>query len=80
MKVLVALYDRVTEAFAPIMTCHTRGEAIRSFRQECQNKESPIHKNPTDYELYVLGSYNDLDGKIEPTCERIARAEDHIGG
>lgn len=77
MKVLVALYDRVTEAFAPIMTCHTRGEAIRSFRQECQNRESPINKNPTDYELYVLGSYDETTGKIEPLNERIARAEDH---
>lgn len=77
MKVLVALYDRVTEAYAPIMTCHTRGEAIRSFRQECQNKDSPISRNPTDYELYVLGNYDETTGKIEPANERIARAEDH---
>jgi len=77
MMILVALYDRVTEAFAPIMTVRTRGEAIRSFRQEVQNKESPLHKNPSDYELYVLGTYNDQTGNIEPTNERIARAEDH---
>lgn len=77
MKILVALYDRVTEAFAPVMTCHTRGEAIRSFRSECQNKESPISRNPTDYELYVVGTYDETSGKIDPTIERIARAEDH---
>jgi len=80
MKVLVAMYDRVTEAYAPVMTCHTRGEAIRSFRTECQNKESPINKNPTDYELHALGTYDETSGKIEPHKEIIARAEDHIGG
>lgn len=74
---LVALYDRVTEAFAPIMTVRTRGEAIRSFRQEIQNKESPIHKNPTDFELYELATYDEQNGQIVAGKELIARAEDH---
>lgn len=77
MKVLCALYDRVTEAYAPIMTTHTRGEAIRSFRTECQNQESPINRNPTDYELHALGNYNEVTGEIIPFKEIIARAEDH---
>lgn len=77
MMVLVALYDRATEAYAPIMTCRTRGEAIRSFRDECQNKDSPIHKHPTDFELRYLGSYDEQTGQIEPKIEVIARAEDH---
>lgn len=75
--ILVALYDRVTEAFAPIMTVRTRGEAIRSFRQEVQNKESPIAKNPTDFELYALATYDETTGQIGPNKELIARAEDH---
>lgn len=78
MMVLVALYDRVTEAYAPIMTVRTRGEGIRSFRSECQNRESPINKNPTDFELHALGSYDEQTGKIEPCNEMIARAEDHL--
>ena len=79
MKVLVALYDRATEAFAPIMTVHTRGEAIRSFRNECNNPQSPINQHPTDYELYQLGLYNEQTGEIEPCepAEMIARAEDY---
>lgn len=74
---LVSLYDRATEAFAPIMTVRTRGEAIRSFRQEVQNKESPIHRNPTDFELYELATYDETNGTIVPNKELIARAEDH---
>lgn len=78
MKILVALYDRATEAYAPVMTVNTRNEAIRSFREECQNKQSPIAKHPTDYELHMLGIYNDQTGDIEPQRELIGRAEDHI--
>ena len=77
MKVLVALYDRAVEAHAPVMTVNTRNEAIRSFRQECQNRESPIAKNPTDYELYQIGTYDEESGTIEAKRELIARAEDH---
>lgn len=76
--ILVALYDRATEAHAAVMTVRTRGEAIRSFRAECANKQSPIAQNPTDFELWELGTYNDETGEIQPARERIARAEDHI--
>lgn len=79
MKVLVALYDRATEAYAPIMTVHTRGEAIRSFKNEVNNTQSPIAQHPSDYELWQLGIYNDQTGEITKDMERIARAEDFKG-
>lgn len=79
MKILVALYDRATEAYAPIMTVHTRGEAIRSFKNECNNPQSPINQHPSDYELWQLGEYDDQTGMIVSTHERIARAEDYTG-
>jgi len=77
MKLLVSLYDRATEAYAPVMTVNTRNEAIRSFRQAVNDPQTPIHNNPTDYELYVVGQFNDQNGEIEAsTPELIARAED----
>lgn len=75
--ILVALYDRATEAFAPIMTVRTRNEAIRSFRQEVNNQGSPLNQHPTDYELHQVGTYNDQTGEIAPARELIARGEDH---
>jgi len=75
--ILVALYDRATEAYAPVMTVHTRGEAIRSFRTEIQQKDSPLAANPTDFELHQLGTYNNQTGEITPQHEMIARAEDY---
>lgn len=77
MKILCALYDRAVEAYAPIMTVNTRAEALRSFRHECNNKQSPINQHPTDYELHQLGTYDDQTGTIQPHRELLARAEDH---
>ena len=75
--ILVALYDRATEAFAPVMTVHTRGEAIRSFRNEIKQKDSPLAMHPTDFELHQVGTYDNQTGEIQPCKELIARAEDH---
>lgn len=77
MKLLVALYDRAVESYAPVMTVHTRNEAIRSFRAAVNDPESPINKNPTDYELWQLGEYDDQNGEISAKPEMLARAEDH---
>lgn len=78
MKLLVALYDRAVEAHAPVMTVSTKNEALRSFRQAVNDKTTPINQNPTDYELYVIGTYNDQTGEIKPVDrELLARAEDH---
>lgn len=76
---LSALYDRATEAHAAIMTTRTRAEAIRSFKEACKNPETPIHQNPSDYELWELGEYNEETGEITPNKERLARAEDIVG-
>lgn len=79
MKLLVALYDRATEAYAPVMTVHTRGEALRSFKQAVNDPQTPINMNPTDYELWQLGTYDDQNGEIQAKPELLGRAEDFKG-
>lgn len=78
MKTLVALYDRAIEGYGPIMTVHTRGEAIRSFKKEAETQGSNINAHPTDYELWQVGTYDDETGHITAQPERIARAEDYV--
>lgn len=77
--ILTALYDRATEAHAPVMTTRTRAEALRSFAAECKRNGSPINQHPQDYELYLVGEYDEISGTIQPMRERIARAQDHTG-
>lgn len=78
MKILVALYDRATEAYAPPMMVHTRGEAIRSFKQAVNDNNTSISQHPTDFELCQIGTYNEQTGELVPQpIERIARGEDY---
>lgn len=77
--ILTALYDRATEAHGQVMTTKTRAEALRSFAAECKKPSSPIHQHASDYELYLIGEYDEVSGAIQPMRERIARAEDHKG-
>lgn len=79
MKVLVAIYDRATQAHAPVMTVNTRAEAVRSLRQALKDPQSSIASSPSDYELWELGTYNEETGDITPNKELIARVEDHVG-
>lgn len=80
MKVIVAIYDRTTEAFTPPMAVRTRAEAVRSLRQEMSQKESQIAQHPTDFELWQVGEWNEETGELTGNKDLIARAEDHVQG
>lgn len=78
-KIMIALMDRATEAFKPAVTVETRGVALRSFKDEVNNPESPIHQHPTDYELWQVAEFDDQTGAVTPKLEKLARAEDLKG-
>lgn len=78
MKILVALFDRAIQGYGPVMTYHTRNEAIRQFRTQAEDKSTQIAQHPTDYELWHIADYNDENGEVSQIGEQIARAEDLI--
>lgn len=57
------------------------GSALRSWEDACASPESPFHKYPNDFSLFLLGEFDDLTGKArhleEP--ELVASARDVIG-
>jgi len=68
---IYAIYDTATESFMSPFFVKTEMEALRGFRDACQNPETPIGKHPGDYHLYQLGEYTDHNGdlrKQDPTC------------
>nr|QJB20094.1 MAG: nonstructural protein [Microvirus sp.] len=44
----------------------TTGEAERSFRELVNDQKSMVSKYPDDFDLYMVGEYNDQTGVIEP--------------
>lgn len=76
---IVAIYDRKTEAFGQPFFVRHSGEAIRAMQDEVNNKDSTLAKHPTDFELYVIGTFNDVTGDLKQIEHRkLAQAEELI--
>lgn len=64
LKVFV-LRDSKSETYLPPFYQKSHGEAERTLRTWCENKESMVGKYPEDFDLFFLGEWDDLDGKFE---------------
>lgn len=64
---LVSIKDRAIEAFQPLGNCRAQGEAIRTFKDILADTSSPHGRHPDDYDLYLVGEFDDQTGYIEPT-------------
>lgn len=62
--IMVAIKDRALDAYMRPFFAQTKGQAIRMFTDEINNKESPMQKHPDDYDLWYLGTWNDQDGQL----------------
>lgn len=58
--------DQKAEIFNTPFFQKTHGEAERSFRELCQDTKSMVSKYPDDFDLYYIGTYNDITGLISP--------------
>lgn len=63
---LYSVYDKTVQAFLPPFYVRTRGEAIRSFSESCNDPASMFSKYPSDYDLVFCGSFDDQNCSIEP--------------
>lgn len=61
---VLAVYDGKAEAFLQPFFSDTPGSAVRAFGDEVMKPESPFHKHPGDYQLYELGTFDNLTGKL----------------
>lgn len=66
---IIAVRDRQLQAFMRPFTAQTLGQAIRSFRDETNRKDSDINQHPEDYELYHLGHFNEQTGELTPLAK-----------
>jgi len=72
---MYAVYDSKAEVHSAPFVVRTKGEAIRSFQEAANNKESHIGKYPEDYALFEIAEWNDENGVVTPH-----KAPIHIGG
>jgi len=65
MMKLYAVRDVKSEAFGAPMSIATKGLAVRSFSDACQQKTSDLNRYAEDYMLYEIGEYDPTSGAIK---------------
>ena len=71
MKVgLYAVLDNCTGVYDGPVPAHNDATAMRNFAHMAQNPEGPIGKNPSDFSLWWVGTYNDATGEIDPQIKK----------
>ena len=72
------IFDACLEAYHQPYSLENDAMALRQFA-DMANDETQIAKNPTDYSLWYIGSFETTTGEftpLEPTC--IAKAHEHV--
>lgn len=65
MKLAIcSLKDRAINAYNRPFVVRTTAEAVRSLTDEANTKDSEISKHPEDYDLYLIGYFDDQTGDI----------------
>ena len=79
MKVFT-VYDLKSESYMPPFCVRAKGEAIRGFADQANDKNSAIGAHPSDYVLYELGDYDDRTAKFELLGDKlqVAVASDYV--
>lgn len=57
-----AIYDMAVGAYLPPFYSRSSGEAIRSFTDACNQKDSPFYKHASDFYLTRIGEFDDASG------------------
>lgn len=79
MNQIYALKDKKAETFLNPFVAKNSAVATRILKELTQNPETALFKNPEDYSLWWIGSYNEDTGVIIPikTLECVGQAEDY---
>ena len=72
------IYDSALEAYHQDYSLENDAIALRQFA-DMANEETQTAKNPEDYSLWRIGTFETTTGELnpeEPTC--IAKAHEHV--
>lgn len=81
---IVAVRDRALDTFGVPVFVAALGGAIRSFGDEIQrpgtpDRPNPFYDHPDDYDLYLLGEFDDQEGEFSTQRpSQIAVGKDYV--
>lgn len=59
-----AVYDKAVNAYLQPFYARTAGEAIRSFTELANDRNTNVGRHPLDYVLMYMGEYDDNTGQF----------------
>lgn len=77
---IYSVYDSKIEAYMPPLFLRSHGEAIRMFESAVLSVDHQFAKNPEDYCLFYLGTWDDIKALSEMllTPQPLAKANEVI--
>jgi hypothetical protein len=61
---ILAVHDRAAECYGRPFFVAALGQGIRSFSDEINNPQGEFGKHADDYDLFHIGTYDDVTGKV----------------
>lgn len=68
---IISIKDKASNSFLTPGYAHSVNMAIRDFAEKINQEGNQINRHPHDFDLYVLGLYEDKTGEIaagDPEC------------
>lgn len=62
--IVISVRDSKAGVYGPLGLARTLGSAERDFKTLVNTPDTLPNKNPEDFDLYEMGSYDDESGKI----------------
>lgn len=62
-----SVYDKAVAAYLQPFFSRSRGEALRSFTDACNDPKSNFGRYALDYSLVYLGEFDDISGVFDGT-------------
>lgn len=80
-RVVCAVKDNAILSFGqPFFVPHV-GAATRAFVDDAKRDDQPVKAHPADFDLYVLGAFDDESGSFECSVPQLVlRGVDAVGG
>ena len=57
---MFTVFDSKADAYLQPFYMQTKGTAVRSFSESCNDPSTSFNKYPEDFTLFALGEYDDL--------------------
>lgn len=65
-KPVIAVFDKKIAMYDQPFVCRHVGEAVREWTIVKANKETKIGKNPEDFDLFQIATYDEKSGTFSP--------------